>query len=327
MFRNNELAKDYLIQNRKSEAISSYLTEYYFERRYLQNINYTQGWYLDCQDEGLNFYVQKQVLNETDISFANQPNILMWQVYFDADDEIILKRYGTNVAIRVEDYVQNNHLVERHRRPLEHEDVEEQERRNEYCNRLIADGKIIDVANKVYIENAFLNKYFGISDIDFIVKNDLGYIALEVKYKYPSRNGCYGINVGPFSVFNRMEQYGIRVFNIILKNQNRMDCLDYIAQDNPVVEYAYVDTGRNYPVRNSPVACAYFEDGIQQYRAIPCTEYRRFNDRGNIIDMRCPLCGDGMVLRNTQYGELLGCKTFPWTGCRGKIHLSNRIGE
>ena len=323
MFTSITEAKTYLIQNRTSEAISAYLTEGYFRNRYLNNVDYSQGWYFDCNNDKLQAFVLKQKLNETDKEFANQLGIThIWQVFF-AHNDIVIKDYSSTVEETIEEYVTQHQLTRYPRPTLRNGDEAEQNKRESYCNYLIQNGSILEVANTALIEDGFLNSYFRISDVDFVIKNDLGCIALDIKFKYPSRNGSYGINVGPFSLFGKLEERMVRVYNIILKNtSNDMDCLMYMNQNNPTTLYAYVDTSGDHDVKKSPSKCSYFHDTAQQYIEISGSKYKPLNLNGNIFDLRCPVCGGEMIQRVSKYGAFLGCKQFgPGTGCKGTITI------
>lgn len=318
MFNDASKAKDYMIQNRKSDAISAYITESYFEEHYLNNVTHTKGWYIDCNSESLTFYVVKQELSELDVKLANDLNVVLWQVFYK-DDGIRLRKFDEDESIDIQDFVKANNLAPKmqHRRGNVLKD--EFERREKYCKNLIDNQSIINVANTTYIEDAFLNKYFMVSDIDFIINNKLGYLVFDVKFKYPSKNGSYGINIGPFSVYKRLEEYNklIRVYNVVLKNPNKLDCIDYLEQeDGQIVEYSFIDTSLEYIAKSSPPKCAYFENGTQMYYEIPAKQYRILSTYGNIIDMRCPICGSSLVKRESSHGPFLGCSQYYTNGCK-----------
>jgi hypothetical protein len=187
---------------------------------------------------------------------------------------------------------------------------------------LAEDNRLIKTANIALIEDRFLNRYYRISDVDYIVKNELGYLALDIKFKYPSQNGSYGINVGPFGMFGRLAGYGFKIYNIILKNENKENCIDFLKREDKTIQYAHIDTTRDYTEKKSPAWCSYFGNEVQAYREIPGKEYRNMNLKGNIIDLKCPLCGNRMLERPSHYGvAFLGCSMYPKNGCKGKINL------
>jgi hypothetical protein len=324
MVTDNDEAKNYLMEHRTSEAISSRITEKYFEDTFLvnaENVQYTGGWYFDCNSDSRIGFVIKDELSPTDMEIAENTGIDLWKIGF-AGETITLERHNGGESCSVEEFVAKKNLKEKKSRQTPLATQEERSKKELYCDRLAEDNRLIKTANIALIEDSFLNKYYRISDVDYIVKNELGYLALDIKFKYPSRNGSYGINVGPFGVFGRLAGYGFKIYNIVLKNEDKENCIDFLERGDKTIQYAHIDTTKDYKEKESPTWCSYFGNEEQAYKEIPGKEYRDMNLMGNIIDLKCPLCGSHMLERASRYGvPFLGCSMFPKNGCKGKINL------
>ncbi|WP_345240585.1 hypothetical protein [Nibrella saemangeumensis] len=81
----------------------------------------------------------------------------------------------------------------------------------------------------------FVNCWAGnnsLWDIDCFVTFEGRLVAFEVKQKYPTQNGTYGLNTGLVKLFLALERAGIPVIHIILKkpvNDYKIPAIDLIT--------------------------------------------------------------------------------------------------
>ncbi|HEV8285119.1 MAG TPA: hypothetical protein VGQ09_12465 [Chitinophagaceae bacterium] len=77
----------------------------------------------------------------------------------------------------------------------------------------------VGALKKCAIERMFANCWLPDGffwDIDFIVKHKTRFIAFEVKQKFPTRKGTWGLNIGLSKLFIYLNSIGIEVVHVIL---------------------------------------------------------------------------------------------------------------
>ena len=89
-------------------------------------------------------------------------------------------------------------------------------RRQEKCIAFLEKRDLLfQSAVQRYAVNVLIKKK-ALWDIDAFVLHEDKLIAFEVKQKFPSHAGCFGINVGLVDLFTWLESLGIGVYHIIL---------------------------------------------------------------------------------------------------------------
>jgi hypothetical protein len=90
---------------------------------------------------------------------------------------------------------------------------------------------------KSAIERLFANCYIGTSaywDLDALVSFNSEIVAFEVKQKFPSARGTFGLNSGLCKLFSFLRGLGVRVYHIILTkpiHDESIPALDFYAQE------------------------------------------------------------------------------------------------
>ena len=330
LFVNAENAEKFLIEKRTSNAISSIITEDYFRKIFLHKNNAikkkTTGWYytISVTDKEPYIFILKEDLNELDIEIIKKIEGNIWQIFINETDLYLGKIEQARISERfsMEDFITKYKLNVKVRENKQSSKLE-QAKSISYCQYLNEKGQLIQASSIAYIEDYFLNKYFFVTNIDFFVKNELGIILLEIKFKYPAANRTYGINRLQYNALSFFKQNGIRVYNIILNNPNRKDALDYIGAGVDEEEWLYAKFDDSVPLvlKTAPSKTSFFESEEQQYYEVSVVKYKKLRRKNNFIDMKCPVCGADMIPKIGPYSEFLGCKNFKKEDCRGKIEL------
>lgn len=312
----------FCIERRTSRAISSYITETLFEICFINgvnNITSSTGWYLSYSPTTHNQYifVAKNILNELDREIVSIVDIPVWQIIQTDGHIVLVSLNNDNVQYEIEEFIASNGLNSRCRRPLNN-DQSETDKINNYCQYLHDYNALNHVVDVINLEDVFLNKCFYTTNLDFFVKNELGIMLFEVKFKYPSQNNCYGINLMQAKTLNYFKSKGIYAVNVILNNPNRLDVLEYINEGT--YQWLYSNINNIGGIQNAaPNYTNYFNQNEQRHYSIPASHYSSMSRTANIINCRCPVCNSNLTLRNGPYGTFLGCTQFATTDCRGKI--------
>ncbi|QJW92473.1 hypothetical protein HNV11_23670 (plasmid) [Spirosoma taeanense] len=77
---------------------------------------------------------------------------------------------------------------------------------------------------KSAVERMFVNCWLGdvfLWDVDYIAVYKDHLVAFEVKQKYPTRMGTYGLNTGLVYLFSFLESVGIAVIHVVLRKPTR----------------------------------------------------------------------------------------------------------
>ena len=109
-------------------------------------------------------------------------------------------------------------------------DVKRQEACIEYFTKR---GIAVEVATERLFANRFLTVYFQImTNIDgFIKRSDGQIVVTEIKFKYESKDDCFGFNIGQANLLNFMKAHGFFVKPYILYNtakSTKISILDFL---------------------------------------------------------------------------------------------------
>ncbi len=90
-------------------------------------------------------------------------------------------------------------------------------RQNQAIELLVEFGQLRFAALQRLFANCFLSSYFqSVWDVDGFIFNGNSLAVLEVKQKYPSASGTFGINVGVSKWMSWFHNRGVEVFHFIL---------------------------------------------------------------------------------------------------------------
>lgn len=312
---------------RTDRAISSYITEELFADCFLngnQRISaISTGWYYSSVKPGSQCYafLLKNEVSDLDFEIIGALDIPVWQIITDGETIELQNLSGEgNNRLSLEQFVAEKQLIVKPRKTPNLSE-EERTRINRYCLYLNERNALGHVVDTIRAEDNFLNKYFRTTNLDFFIKNQMGILLFEVKFKYPAVNGCFGINNMQAQVLSYFQDKGIEAFNIILNNPEKMDVIEYINQGRDNWQWLYSRVEITGGLATAPQYTNYFNQTQQQYFNIPVRKYKALAYTNNIIDMQCPQCGSDLCLRNGRYGPFLGCTQYGRTNCTGKINL------
>ena len=310
-----------LLSRRKKDAMSSYISETEFSNTFLANdIIYTVGWWISKDGRGrLYFFIHKTNISDFDFELVQIFGSITTNIFQVITNEqlTIIRNLNTFQEWSLIDFVTNYSLTARRQMTFNHNDTEVKMRYLEYFRQR---GILDQVKESVSIEDEFFYKYFISINIDFILKNMLGILFLEVKYKYKDRSGNFGMNKMQYECLSILQSRGYYVFNIILDNSDRVDIIDRINRNQCTWIYDRLEQGLT-EIRTAPSRTGYFNSRPQQYYVLNGNSYKELNEAANFINMICPLCGGELVLRTGPYGAFLGCENYRSINCRGIIKI------
>lgn len=112
------------------------------------------------------------------------------------------------------------------------------------CDFLETRGLLKDAA----IRRLFANGWLGESvwDIDVLTRSATGkVVAFEVKQKFPTFRGTYGINDGQKRLFEFLNRYGMPVIHVILRkpiNDRRLHAVDLLTKEEYIAGTEWIYT-------------------------------------------------------------------------------------
>lgn len=309
-----------ILNTRTKEALSSYISENYFFNNFnIDNIEHTTGWWASMtRDRKYLIFLVKESLNDLDYKVIEKVKSVVSGIFQ-------LKPTASDIIL--EDLLQETpttYSLEQFLKRWKHHNPEESTKHEEdfeikerYWEYFINEGIASKVINQISIENTFLKKYFYSSNIDYILKNEIGFLLLEIKYKYPSKNRTYGINAMQYDIYSIFQKQGIMAYNIVLDNQDRLDILER-RNRNQTWKYSRIKEDLTEK-KSAPKKTSYDQKKTQKYYELPVSGYSLLDYNSNIFTLACPKCEGSLIMREGPYGKFLGCRNFP--SCKGSLRL------
>lgn len=313
--------KEYLFKRTK-EAYSSYISERLFQKQFLEgrNINYTTGWWISKVKENLIYlFLVKEEISDLDKEIIEKVKSSFSEVFHVkySKDCIIIQSIDSHSTYTLQEFLEQYEHRELETK-INHQD--NTEIKQKYFNYFIDNNMYEDVVNEVDVENEFLKKYFYSTNIDFLIKNDVGIFLLEVKYKYRTKNGNFGINKMQYEVCSIFQSNNIRAFNVVLENESKVDILERV--DNNDFEWVYSHIKEeSTDLKDAPKETSYDQMKTQRYYELSGKDYKVLNYRSNFINLVCPKCGGKLLLRQGKFGEFLGCENYAKSNCKGSSSI------
>ena len=337
---NSNEAREYLVEKRTSQAIGCHITEEYFQNLFLQNLNdridIATDWCCayDFSNNLKFFFVIRPETSPLDEEIATlleqDDSVSVWSVYVKNRDVYLKRVLSPNEEVHYNDFKMQYHLTDYGYDPNHAQNCngnQERQNRINYCNYMDEHHILLPAANNAKIVDYFVSRFFfqKYGDIDYIIKTPIGLNAIELKFKYRAFNNIFGINRLECRTLKDLNDAGIRVYNVILDNNNRLNVLDYINRGPNNAHWLYYRF-RDYnevDERVAPNYTAYQENRPQSYYSFPASHYRLLTYAHNILDLTCPICGSTMILRHRQRDghEFMGCPNFSINNCTGIINL------
>ena len=114
------------------------------------------------------------------------------------------------------------------------------------------------------LANCFINAK-GLWDIDTFSMVDNQLIAFEVKQKYPTKKGTFGLNTGLAKLFHFLNDISVRVIHIILTKPSSIKSIpatDYYTQDKYKGKSMWIGTDFSGEILSSSISSAPTETSI-----------------------------------------------------------------
>ena len=310
------MEKDVLLNKRTKEALSSYISENLFEKRFLNEskVLFSKDWWYADGGQKKYWFITKNLLSDLDKEISNLiKQTEKFQVILNGD-EISIRDLNTKREFTVKSFLESYpHIARKNHKG----DIKNQKIKDKYYTYFLKNNLLDNIEKSIFLEDEFLNKYFYTSNIDFICKNEIALFALEVKYKYKTKDGDFGINVMQYEILKGLNLEGVIAVNIILENISRVDILEK-NEDASDWLYSRIQFNKEV-VKDAQSKSSYFVHREQKYRVMPGKDYVKLKSQCNFLNLKCPSCGAKLILRTGTYGDFLGCKNFSSNNCKGTL--------
>lgn len=213
----------YQLEKDKHTLLEGYVTEFLFQQQFLSlDSLHTHGWWMGLINNKRMFFVIKDKLNDLD------RDLIQSIPHFDQCWQVILKERTLYFANREEILDEGGFVLKNNLKPIRDklkasDDTRNTIRQQKCIDFFVNHGLIKDIATERYFVNNFLTVYFGgMINIDYFTKDKKGNInVIEVKFKYESRDNCFGINTGQMKMFDYFKGLGFKINHFILYNHTR----------------------------------------------------------------------------------------------------------
>ena len=220
MFEFPYYAKKQILRD-KHTLLEGYVTEYLFETQFLKAKpnSYTSGWWSAEVGGQRFFFVVSEKLSDLDCTIMRKlsTSFPCWRAYprwntwyfYSGDRKLSMTQFIAKYCLQKTGEYQ----------PATGE-TRDEIRQNRCVEFFQAQRTLRKIAIERHFADFFLTNYFrSLVNIDFFVLRNNGNLgAIEVKFKFESRNGKFGINYGQFKLFELLEQAGIEIQHWILYN-------------------------------------------------------------------------------------------------------------
>lgn len=222
IFDNEKVAIKQLM-NDKYALLEGYVTEQLFFNQFLKNnsVPHSDSWWVTSHENNMLLFVVKEHLNPLDIEIMSKfkhPN-QCWQVYLKGEEFV----FTNGEKIVDEQSFVTELKLSKIRNPLIASDNTRDVKRQNRAIQFFKENNIIkEIAVERRFANNFLTVYFKtMINVDFFTKKNNQYNVIEVKYKYESKDGYFGINTGQMHMFNSFIELGFSVYHFILYNYTK----------------------------------------------------------------------------------------------------------
>ncbi len=207
----------------KHTLLEGYVTEYLFERQFLlpEPDCYTGGWWSAVAHGQRYFFLVSDHLNAVDQAVLDtlSPHFPCYRAY-PKDDTWYFYENGQGEGIPMEQFLARCQLSAIRPVLKAAAGVRNSERQNRCIDFFASHGLLRKIAVERNFADDFLSVYFdAMVNVDFFtLRRDGRLSAVEVKFKYESASGKFGINVGQLQLFSLLESLGVQIQHWILYN-------------------------------------------------------------------------------------------------------------
>jgi len=209
------------LMNDKNNLLEGYITEHLFETQFL-NEKHTDGWWVAFYNNTKIFFILKNDLNILDREIIDKVSQRYdcWQVYL-INSTFVFAEPSSSGLVYTEPQFNEKYDLHQIRRPMvANSDLRDEQRQKRAIDFL--GDKIEKIVVSRYFANNFLTCFFNaITNIDFFVKTGSRINVMEVKYKFESKNGSFGLSMSERSVFKDLAELDFQIYYFILYNHKR----------------------------------------------------------------------------------------------------------
>lgn len=280
MFENISDAEKQILRDKHS-LLEGYVAEYYFKQQFLYNHdNFTNGWWSAVRGKQRFFFLVKNKINKVDYMVLNiiRPFHECWIVYPKGSIWVF-----TNGSTEYDEseFLDLNSLTPV-RQGFVAADSVKNVTRQKRCIDFFKEKDIIrGIAMERNFADDFLSIYFdNMLNIDYITVNSAGRLCvIEVKYKYETRTGHFGINAGQVQLFNILESIGFEIHHMILYNHTKDKNLSIFSflelDDDKYWLYGRLHDFSSRVIKSAPKETSFSGRNVQQYCQLDMREMSR----------------------------------------------------
>lgn len=208
----------------KHTLLEGYVTEFIFEKQFLlkNQSQYTKGWWMATYKDVKIFFIVKSDLNSLDEEIINilEENNECWKV--DLKEEELVFSNKTEILSK-EEFVKKHKLLKIRDNMTASLNTRNKDRQSKSISFFEKNNLLKKIAVERYFANNFLTLYFnGMVNIDCFSKDKNDQLnVIEIKFKYETRDKCFGINTGQMNMFNYLSKYNFKVNHFILYNSTK----------------------------------------------------------------------------------------------------------
>lgn len=209
--------------NDKHTLLEGYVTERLFYNQFLVrgNTPFSGGWWMTTTKERRLFFIVSEHLTELEYEIIKkipEPH-QCWQVYLKDDEYVFIRG---NKILTQQQFIEAFKLKRLRQSMVATEDTRTKDRQIKSIDFFKKNGIIKKIATERKFANNFLTVYFSsMINIDFFTKKNNQINIIEVKYKYESKDGYFGINKGQMEMFSFFISIGFKIYHFILYNHTK----------------------------------------------------------------------------------------------------------
>lgn len=220
MFEDAFFAKRQILKD-KHTLLEGYVTEYLYENQFLARKpdQYTSGWWSAEVGGKRFFFVVKEKLNDVDCAVMRilSRQFICWRAFPQKEKWLF---HNGDTHLDMSQFLAQFHLRKRGNSKLAEKETRDSVRQKRCVDFFERHQLLQKIAVERYFANDFLSVFFySLVNIDyFVLRNNGQLTAIEVKFKFESENGKFGVNSGQYNLFTLLENNGFEVQHWILYN-------------------------------------------------------------------------------------------------------------
>lgn len=228
-----------LLRRDKYKVLEGMCTEHIFTKEVLSAHRLIQSastnWWVsyDRFNQPIFFNVQDKGLSDIDykvMEVITKRGLTVYYVYLNSFNEIkfvlanlhlekIRKRHFSHVSQTEEEFIRLHQLKPQGRPLLATKQTRVIEKQNKAINFFVKENLLKETTLQRYFVNHFLMVYMNSPmNIDGFLYHNNQLMVYEIKFKFPARNGTWGLNIGLRNLFQFFSNLNIPVFHFILVN-------------------------------------------------------------------------------------------------------------